>query len=368
MIKRWLLFFVCIMFFVSCKETKRYYLYQGEIFRTTFHIKYEYNKKLDAEIDSVLNAFDLALNPFNENSIIYKVNHNIPVEVNDRFIKVFNQAQEISGQTKGAFDITCAPLINLWGFGFDNSKAPTQAAIDSVKQFIGYNKIRLAGKTVEKDDPRIMLNASAIAKGYACDVLAEMFDSCGMINYMIEIGGEIYAKGKNPNNACWRIEITKPEDDNTGEVLGRQEVINLCEGGLATSGNYRNYYIKEGRKYSHIIDLRTGYPVENNVLSASVITHKCMLSDAYATAFMVLGVEASDSLAQTIKELSYYLIYDVEGKHWVKQRNMEQFSMKTFPARPRSLNTLNKCRIQNRSRHLLFAVRYDNFYISRNLA
>ena len=325
MIKRCLLFFVCIMLFVSCKETKQYYLYQGEIFRTTFHIKYEYNRPLDAEVDSVLNAFDLSLNPFNENSIICKVNHNIPVEVNDWFVKVFTQAQEISLQTNGAFDITCAPLINLWGFGFDSSKAPTQAAIDSVKQFVGYNKIRLVGRTVEKDDPRVMLNASAIAKGYACDVLAEMFDSCGVINYMIEIGGEVYTKGKNPNNICWRLEITKPEDDNTGNVLGRQEVVNLCEGGLATSGNYRNYYIKEGRKYSHIVDPRAGYPVENNVLSASVIMPECMLSDAYATAFMVLGVEVSDSLAQTIEGLSYYLIYDKGGKHLVKQRNMEKY-------------------------------------------
>jgi len=314
------------MLFVSCKkEIKRYYSYQGEIFRTTFHIKYEYNKKLDAEIDSVLNAFDLSLNPFNKNSIIYKVNNNLPVEVNDWFIKVFNHAQEVSKQSNGAFDITCAPLVNLWGFGFDSSKAPTQAAIDSVKQFVGYDKIRLVGRTVEKDDPRVMLNASAIAKGYACDVVAEMFESHGVTDYMIEIGGEVYAKGKNPNNVCWRVEITKPEDNNTGAALGRQEVVNLCEGGMATSGNYRNYYIKEGKKYSHTIDPTTGYPVENNVLSVSVIMPECMLADAYATAFMVLGVEASDSLAQTVEGLSYYMAYGKEGKHLVKQGNMEKY-------------------------------------------
>ncbi|MCL2649927.1 MAG: FAD:protein FMN transferase [Candidatus Azobacteroides sp.] len=323
---RCLLLFLCIILFVSCKETKRYYLYQGEIFHTTFHIKYEYNRPLDAEIDSVLNAFDLSMNPFNEHSIIYKVNHNIPVEVDDRFIKVFNQAQEISRQTNGAFDITCAPLVNLWGFGFDNSEAPTQAAIDSVKQFVGYNKIRLSGRKVEKEDPRVMLNASAIAKGYACDVVAEMFNSRSVINYMIEIGGEVYAKGKNPNNTCWKIEITKPEDDNTGQPLGQQAVISLCEGGLATSGNYRNYYVKDGKKYSHTIDLETGYPIENNVLSASVIMPECMLADAYATVFMILGTEASDSLAKTIKGLSYYVVYNEEGKQLVKQRNMEEYS------------------------------------------
>jgi len=323
MVKKYLFLVLCTILFASCKETNQYYLCQGEIFRTTFHIKYEYNKTLDTEIDSVLNAFDLSLNPFNEKSIIYKVNHNIPVEVNDWFIKVFNQAQEVFAQSSGAFDISCAPLVNLWGFGFDNSQTPTQEAIDSVKQFVGYEKIRLVGRTIEKDDPRVMLNASAIAKGYACDVIAEMFDFYGLKNYMIEIGGEVVAKGVNPNNVCWKIEITKPEDDNTGHPLGRQEVLNLCNKGLATSGNYRNYYIKEGKKYSHTINPRTGYPVENNVLSVSVIMSECILADAYATAFIVLGVEAADSLAQTIEGLSYYLIYDDNGKYFVKQKNME---------------------------------------------
>ena len=330
-IKKCLLFFLCIIIAVSCKgtkETKQYYLYQGEIFRTIFHIKYEHSKPLDAEIDSVLNAFDLSLNPFNKNSIIYKVNNNIPVEVDDRFIKVFNQAQEVSKRSDGAFDITCAPLVNLWGFGFNNSEAPTQAAIDSIKQFVGYDKVRLVGRTVEKDDPRVMLSASAIAKGYACDVVAEMLESRGVTNYMIEIGGEVAVKGVNPKNTCWKIEITKPEDDNTGQPLGRQEVVSLCNGGMATSGNYRSYYLKEGKKYSHIIDPRTGYPVENKMLGISVIMNDCMVADAYATAFMVLGVEATDSLAQTIKGLSYYLIYDEEGRHVVKQRNMESYLLK----------------------------------------
>ncbi len=324
-LKKLLVLWCVIIFFTGCGNAEKYYFYQGEIFHTTFHIKYKYNKPLDNEIDSVLNAFDLSLNPFNEKSVIYKVNNNIPVEADDRFIKVFNQSQEISKQTGGAFDITCAPLVNLWGFGFDDSKAPSQAAIDSVKQFVGYDKIRLNGRIVEKEDPRTMLNTSAIAKGYACDVLAEMFDSCRVKNYMIEIGGEVYVKGLNPNNSCWKIEITKPEDDNTGHPLERQEVVSLCEGGLATSGNYRNYYIKEGKKYSHIIDPRTGYPAEKNVLSASVIMPECMLADAYATAFMVLGVDTSDSLAKKIEGLSYYLIYDENGAHKVGQRNMEKY-------------------------------------------
>ena len=312
--------FAGVLLFVSCKrDMKQYYLYQGEIFHTTFHIKYEHNKTLDTQIDSILNAFDLSMNPFNEKSIIYKVNNNIPVEVDDWFIKVFNESQKISIQTNGAFDITCAPLINLWGFGFDKSAAPTPTAIDSVKQFVGYNKIRLIDRTIEKDDPRVILNTSAIAKGYACDIVAEMLESYDITNYMIEIGGEVYAKGINPAGVCWKIEITKPEDDNTGKVLERQEIVNLCEGGMATSGNYRNYYTKDGKKYSHIINPKTGYPSEQNILSVSIITNECILSDAYATAFMVLGVEAADTLANKINGLSYYLIYDDNGTHQVKQ-------------------------------------------------
>ena len=321
-----LVLFVGILLLASCnRDVKQYYLYQGEMFRTTFHIKYEHNKTLDSQIDSILNAFDLSMNPFNEKSIIYKVNNNIPVEVDDWFIKVFNESQKISIQTDGAFDITCAPLINLWGFGFDKSVAPTQTAIDSVKQFVGYNKIRLINRTVEKDDPRVILNTSAIAKGYACDVIAEMFEYYGVANYMIEIGGEVYAKGINPGGVCWKIEISKPEDDNTGKTLKRQEVVNLCQGGMATSGNYRNYYTKDGKKYSHIINPKTGYPSEQSVLSVSVITNECMLSDAYATAFMVLGVETTDSLASKIDGLAYYLIYDNNGTHQVNKKNMEMF-------------------------------------------
>jgi len=142
---------------------------------------------------------------------------------------------------------------------------------------------------------------------------------------MVEIGGEIVTKGVNPSNACWKVEITKPEDDNTIKPLDGQEVISLCEGGLATSGNYRNYIIRDdGKKYAHTIDPATGYPVDNDVLSATVIMPECILADAYATVFMIWGVKA-DSLAQTMKEMSYYLIYDEGGKQVVKQRNMEKY-------------------------------------------
>lgn len=311
---RGFIFIFSFLFFFSCSEPKQYYLLQGSVFHTSYHIKYESSRLLDEEIKETLNRFDLSLNPFNDQSVIYKINNNIDVEADDWFMTVFNKAMEVSERSEGTFDITAAPFINLWGFGFNKEDSVTPQLIDSLKQLVGYQKVRSEGRRIIKEHPGILLNASAIAKGYACDVVAELLDSCGINNYMVEIGGEIRVKGINPNKACWRVEITKPYDDRTGSVRERQEVLSLCEGGLATSGNYRNFYLKDGKKIAHTIDPRTGYPAEQNMLSATVIAPDCMTADAYATAFMTLGLEKSVELAEKIPELAYYFIYsDPEG-------------------------------------------------------
>jgi thiamine biosynthesis lipoprotein len=301
-------------FFSSCHKWERYYLTEGEIFKTTAHIKYKYHKDLGNEIFARLDSFDLSLNPFNKKSILYQVNHNEEVEVDDWFITVFNKAKEISELSGGAYDITCAPLVNLWGFGFEKMSEINSRVIDSLKQFVGYQKVWLDGRKVMKADSRLQLNASSIAKGYACDVIAELFDSYGIKNYMVEIGGEIHAKGKNPFGKSWSIEIAKPIDDITGLMKERQELIHLSDCSLATSGNYRNFYIKDGKKYAHTINPLTGYPLEGNFLSASVIYPDCMTADAFATAFMVLGVDSACSIAGRIPEIDYLFVYtDKEG-------------------------------------------------------
>jgi thiamine biosynthesis lipoprotein len=306
--------FLSLFLFFSCETPDKYILTQGEIFKTTTHIKYQYDRDLGKEIFARLDSFDLSLNPFNPNSIIYKVNHNEEVEVDDWFIAVFNRAEEISEITGGAYDITCAPLINLWGFGFEKSEEITPHVIDSIKQFVGYQKVRLEGRKVVKADPRLQLNASSIAKGYACDVVAELLDTYGISNYMIEIGGEIHAKGKNPEGKPWNIEILKPIDDTTGSKKERFEVISLTDYSLATSGNYRNFYIKDGKKYAHTINALTGYPAEGNILSASVLYPDCMTADACATAFMVVGLEKACVLAKQFSGMDYLFIYaDEEG-------------------------------------------------------
>lgn len=253
----------------------------------------------------------MSLNPFKENSIITKVNRNEPVEPDSFFLKVFRRAEEISRTTSGKFDITVSPLINAWGFGFQNMDSITPEIIDSLKEFVGYEKISVSAEgNITKTDPRVEINTSAIAKGYACDVVADLLESYGIENYMVEIGGEVTAKGVNDKGECWRIGVDKPIDDATGMLHDLQTVLSLCDKSLATSGNYRNYYIKDGKKYAHTIDPITGYPSQLDILGATVIADDCMTADAYATAFMVMGMERSIEIAKEIPGLHYYFIYE----------------------------------------------------------
>lgn len=309
-----------ILVFTACTNQKQYFEESGSVFHTLYHIKYEAPELLTEKIDAEFQKFNLSLNPFNPNSIIAKVNRNEPVEADDWFIEVFNKATEVSNNSEGLFDITCAPLINLWGFGFSKMDSVTPLMIDSIKQFVGYQKVKLNGRQVVKDDPRILLNCSAIAKGYASDIIARLLEREGVKNYMVEIGGEVAMKGVNQNGDCWLIGINKPEDDSTGIRNEIDEVVQLCKkGGVATSGNYRNYYVKDGKKYAHTIDPRTGYPSEQNILSATIVADDCITADAYATAFMAMGLEKARQAAKNIPGIEYYVIYsDENGKHQIE--------------------------------------------------
>lgn len=309
-----------ILMFTACTKQKQYFEESGSVFHTIYHIKYEGSEILTEKIDAEFQKFNLSLNPFNPNSIISKVNRNEAVEADDWFIEVFNKAKEVSDHSEGIFDITCAPLVNLWGFGFSKMDSVTPQMIDSIKQFVGYQKVRLDGRKVVKDDSRILLNCSAIAKGYASDIIARLLEREGIENYMVEIGGEVTMKGVNQNEKCWRIGINKPEDDSTGVKNDIEEVVQLCKkGGVATSGNYRNYYVKDGKKYAHTIDPRTGYPSEQSILSATIVAEDCITADAYATAFMAMGLEKAREAAKNIPGIEYYVIYsDENGKHQIE--------------------------------------------------
>ena len=251
---------------------------------------------------------------FNKESIISKVNNNQPVELNEMFVEVFQQAQKISEDTNGAFDITVAPLVNAWGFGFKNEQMPDKHAVDSLMAIVGYQKVSYDGKHITKRDPRITLDCSAIAKGYGVDVVARLLEEKGIDNYMVEIGGEVVTHGISEKRVPWKIGVTKPTDDPLQEGNELQTVLNLTDKAMATSGNYRNFYYKGKRKYAHTIDPKTGYPVQHSILSATVLTNRCMRADAYATAFMVMGFEGAKKVLERNPDLMAYLIYDDHGK------------------------------------------------------
>ena len=293
---------------------------KGFIFGTVYNITYQSDKNLEKEIIRELDKVDASLSPFNEKSIISKINRNEEAVVDNYFYDVFNLAMQISEDTNGAFDITVAPIVNAWGFGFKSGSSPTSQYIDSLKQFIGYKKVRInKDKYVVKQDERIMLDCSAIAKGYGSDVVARLFNAKGIKNYMIEIGGEIVASGLSEKRLPWKIGITKPSEDSLGTSNELQTILNITDCAMATSGNYRNFYYKNGKRYAHTIDPRTGYPIQHNILSATVIAKSCAQADAYATSFMVLGLEEAKKILERHPQLLAYLIYtnkDNEYEVW----------------------------------------------------
>lgn len=285
----------------------------GLVFGTSYNITYESDKALEAEIKAVFDSVDYSLSPFNKESIITAVNENRPVEVNDYFIEVFTLAKKVHKATDGAFDITVAPLVNVWGFGFKEGHFPTDSEVDSLRQIIGLDKVRLEGRHIVKDDPRIMLDCSAIAKGYAVDKVGEMLARNGVKNYLVEVGGEIVAKGKNSRGKTWSIGVTKPVDDSLSVNSEMQMVLSITDCALATSGNYRNYYIKDGHKYAHTINPKTGYPAESGMLSATIVAPTCAEADAFATGFMTMGRDKSLEILSGRQDMQYILIYDDKG-------------------------------------------------------
>lgn len=292
----------------GCVPEPTYYEVTGRL-HTPYHIKFQYTESLEEEIDAQLDYFYHLFNAFDSTSVISRVNRGEPVEVDTLFQKVFNRAQEVAALTDGAYDITCAPLINLWGFGFKDGDTVTAAAIDSVRAFIGYEKVHLEGNRVVKADPRVILNMSSIADGTVCDMIAAMFESKGIQNYMVEFGGEMRVKGLNPSGEAWRLGITKPTDDSTGLNQELQQIIRFpMPRGMATSGNYRNFYVKDGKKYAHTIDPIEGCPVQRDILSATIVAADGMTADACATAFMVLGSERAKRFYERMKGIDYYII------------------------------------------------------------
>jgi thiamine biosynthesis lipoprotein len=286
---------------------------QGLVFGTSYNITYFYNADLQPDIEHTLALVDSALSMFNPESTISAVNRSESILVADTmFLKVFRRAMEISRMTNGAFDITVAPAVNAWGFGFKHAENVSQATVDSLKEITGYWKIHEQDGLITKDDPRIMLDCSAIAKGFGSDMVAQMLSTKGINDYMVEIGGEIVLSGHNPKGKDWNIGISKPVDDSLSMNNELQTVIPITDIAMATSGNYRNFYVKDGRKYAHTIDPHTCMPVSHSLLSATVFAADCATADALATSMMVMGLDSAQALIARHPEINAYFIYQGE--------------------------------------------------------
>ena len=322
--------------FISCSNynSANYYKISGFAQGTTYSIIYKGGKDYRLEIDSILKAFDMSLSTYKDSSIISRINKNdSSVKTDSLFDVFFKTSYEVWKNTKGDFDITVAPIVNIWGFGFterlDNIK---QNTIDSLLQYVGMEKVKLIEGKVIKSSPYIMLDGNAIAQGYSIDVVANFLDENKINNYMVEIGGEIKASGVNAKSQAWKIGIDKPIDDSLATNRELKAILQIKNKAVATSGNYRAFYNKDGRKYSHTINPHTGYPVNHNLLSATVLANKCITADAYATAFMVMGYDKSIEFVKNNPGLDIYLIAD-DGKGSYKtylSEGMKKYLEKEF--------------------------------------
>lgn len=286
---------------------------EGRIFGTTYHITYQSDDNLKKEIEEALKAVDQEFSMFNPQSTVALINEGKRPTLSDDFLEVFQLAQQVNEESDGAFDITVAPLVNAWGFGFKNQQMPNNQQIDSLRRLVGMEHVSLAGakgsQYVRFQRPRMMLDFSAIAKGYGTDRVARLLMSHDVANFMVEIGGEVYAKGNSEKRLPWRIGVSKPVDDPDNDDQELETVLNVTNQAMATSGNYRNFYYKGGRKYAHTIDPKTGRPVQHSLLSATVLAPTCAEADAYATSFMVMGLDKARQVLEREKQLKAYFIY-----------------------------------------------------------
>jgi thiamine biosynthesis lipoprotein len=311
--------FLWIVALVSCGTPAPYLTHVGYAEGTTYKVVYQspQGEHYEKDIEQLLRRFDMSLSTYVPNSLISRINQNDPaVEADDFFRTVFDKSVEIHKASAGVFDITIAPIVNLWGFGF-TSETPEHdpAKIDSLLQYVGMEKVRIDGKKVIKTNPGVMLDVNAIAKGYSVDVVADFLHRKACRNYLVEIGGEVVARGVNASGKIWRVGIDRPADH---ALPGTefQAIISLNNRALATSGNYRRFFEIDGVKYAHSIDVKTGYPVRHNLLSVTILAADCITADAWATTCMVSGLEKSKELLAQHPELDAFLIYsDQQGNY-----------------------------------------------------
>lgn len=294
-----------------------YYNIQGRAEGTSYNIIYQDSEDRDfqPEIEELLANFEKSLSVYDNESIISRVNRNEDVEIDDYFYTVFSRAKEISAQTENTFDISAEPLFRAWGFSSQDKCPPNREQIEEMRKYIGMDKISIKDRRIVKDHPNIVLNVNAIAKGYSADIVALFLEQHECPNYLVEIGGEIRVRGENPHGEGWRIGIDRPSESNLIPGQDMQAILQITNKGIATSGNYRQFYIKNGEKITHTINPATGYPAQHNLLSTTVIANDCLTADAYATAFLVAGVDKSLEWINNNAEIEAIFICDEDGEY-----------------------------------------------------
>ncbi len=282
---------VFLLILSSCSSTGGYRSAEGGVWNTTYHITYRSGEDLHDSIRTVMKRVEMSLSPFADSSLISRINRGENVAADSMLRQVFRTSQRINRESRGVFDPTVAPLVNLWGFGYRNEGVePTQEAIDSMLQTVGIGRCSLTPDGfVVRGHHDTEFNFSAITKGYGCDLVAEMLRRNGVEDYLVEIGGEIALAGRSPRGRDWRVMVDAPVDCDTAIVHERMAVIELADGGVATSGNYRNYKTTPEGRVWHTISPVTGRPAVTDILSATVIAPSCMEADAYATSCMAIG-------------------------------------------------------------------------------
>lgn len=296
------------------------YLMEGFAQGTTYHITYIDSTykfiRLQEEVDSILNDFDNSVSTYNPSSIISRINSNqTPVQLDFYFTRCFSEGKKIWQETNGAFDPTVYPLVNSWGFGPKKQSTRSHKEIDSILEFVGFNLIDIKNGEINKKDPRVALDFNAFAQGFSVDVISTYLKSKNIHSFITEIGGELYAQGHKEDGSNWIIGIEQPIDNK--ETTNPLSILIKLDGlAVATSGNYRRFFVENGVKYAHHIDPKTGYPAKNNLLSASVFSNECIVSDATATGLLVMGLKKAKQYLKKHQEINAFLIFsDKKGAY-----------------------------------------------------
>ena len=317
--------FIGLVILASCgKQSKKMVLQglaQGSYYAVTYYD--EQGRNFQHEIDSIFHAVDMSVNLWVDSSVISKVNRNEEVVLDQIFIDNFNIAQEAAKLSDGYFDPTISPIVAAWGFSYKVGDSITPQLIDSLKQWVDYRKVRIENGKVIKENPNMTLDFNAIAQGYTSDLIAAFLESRGIKSYLVDTGGEIMAKGEKTNGKPWIVGIEKPAENKDSEQVVQTRIA-LRDKGLVTSGSTRKYVERNGKRYSHSINPKTGYPVEHNVLSVTVLAENSVWADALASICMVMGLEQSLPLIESLDGVEAYYIYSNE------QNELETFATEGF--------------------------------------